>query len=85
MDHRAGQVGTWRLQAYLASVTFADLIVWAIVLDRAGGEAHAGQHELVLFPDHGFHLGEKKTTLGETARCGKRWDSRAGHSFRRRG
>ena len=58
------------VQAYLASVTFADAMVGQIVdaLDRSG---RADDTIIVLWGDHGWHLGEKqrwrKQTLWEEA------------------
>ena len=62
--------GRWReeVQAYLASVSFADEMVgWLIdALDESG---RADRTIIVLWGDHGFHLGEKqrwrKSTLWE--------------------
>ena len=47
------------VQAYLASVTFADAMVGQIVdaLDRSG---RAGNTIIALWSDHGWHLGEKQ-------------------------
>ncbi len=56
------------VQAYLASVTFADAMVGQIIdaLDRGGRAANT---IIVLWSDHGWHLGEKlrwrKQTLWE--------------------
>ena len=58
------------VQAYLASVTFADAMVGQILdaLDRSG---RADDTIIVLWGDHGWHLGEKlrwrKQTLWEEA------------------
>jgi arylsulfatase A-like enzyme len=60
----------WRegVQAYLASVSFADAMVGRLLdaLDRSG---RADRTIVVLWGDHGFHLGEKgrwrKSTLWE--------------------
>ena len=58
------------VQAYLASVTFADAMVGQILdaLDRSG---RADNTIIVLWGDHGWHLGEKlrwrKQTLWEEA------------------
>jgi arylsulfatase A-like enzyme len=62
--------GKWAqgVQAYLASVTFADVMVGQLLdaLDRSG---RADRTIIVLWGDHGFHLGEKsrwhKMTLWE--------------------
>jgi len=62
--------GQWEhaVQAYLASVTFADDCL-GIVLDALAASDHADNTIVVLFSDHGFHLGEKqrwaKRTLWE--------------------
>ncbi len=47
------------VQAYLASVSFADAMVGRLIdaLDRSG---RAGDTIIVLWSDHGFHLGEKQ-------------------------
>lgn len=54
--------------AYLASVTFVDHCV-GIVLDALRNSRHADNTLIVLWSDHGFHLGEKqhwaKRTLWE--------------------
>lgn len=62
--------GEWKhaVQSYLASVTFADYCVGK-VLDALAASSHADNTIIVLFSDHGFHLGEKerwaKRTLWE--------------------
>lgn len=62
--------GEWdhAVQSYLASVTFADHCVGK-VLDALKSSEHADNTIVVLFSDHGFHLGEKqrwaKRTLWE--------------------
>ncbi len=62
--------GEWdhAVQAYLASVTFADYCL-GLVLDALDAGPHARNTIIVLFSDHGFHLGEKqrwaKRTLWE--------------------
>jgi arylsulfatase A-like enzyme len=48
------------VQAYLASVTFADVQVGRL-LDALEASPHAGNTVIVLWSDHGFHLGEKET------------------------
>ena len=54
--------------AYLASISFVDHCV-GIVLDALKSSPHAGNTLIVLWSDHGFHLGEKqhwaKRTLWE--------------------
>ena len=54
--------------AYLASISFVDHCV-GIVLDALNSSAHAHNTLVVLWSDHGFHLGEKqhwaKRTLWE--------------------
>ena len=56
------------VQAYLASVSFADAMVGRI-LDALDASGRADRTVIVLFGDHGFHLGEKarwrKMTLWE--------------------
>ena len=53
--------GVWKngVQGYLASISFADAMVgWLIdALDRSG---RANETIIVLWADHGFHLGEKE-------------------------
>ena len=62
--------GKWRhaIRAYLASITFADTQVGR-VLDALDASGHAENTIVVLWSDHGWHLGEKqhwhKTTLWE--------------------
>lgn len=62
--------GQWEhaVQSYLASTSFADHCV-GMVLDALKRSPHAGNTIVVLFSDHGFHLGEKqrwaKRTLWE--------------------
>jgi len=55
-------------QAYLASISFVDHCV-GIVLDALKSSPHADNTVIVLWSDHGFHLGEKqhwaKRTLWE--------------------
>jgi len=55
-------------QAYLASISFVDHCV-GVVLDALKSSAHADNTIIVLWSDHGFHLGEKqhwaKRTLWE--------------------
>jgi len=55
-------------EAYLASVSFVDHCV-GIVLDALDSSSHADNTLVVLWSDHGFHLGEKqhwaKRTLWE--------------------
>ena len=60
----------WRegVRAYLASVSFADAMVGQL-LDAVDASGRADQTIIVLWGDHGFHLGEKgrwrKSTLWE--------------------
>jgi len=62
--------GKWpeAVQAYLASVSFADAMVGRL-LDALDASGRAGNTIIVLWGDHGFHLGEKgrwrKSTLWE--------------------
>jgi len=65
-----GGTDTWRraVQGYLASMTYSDAMVGELIdaLDRSG---RADNTIIVLWADHGFHLGEKerwgKMTLWE--------------------
>ncbi|MDO6693315.1 sulfatase [Aliiglaciecola sp. 3_MG-2023] len=58
------------VQAYLASVSFVDSMV-GIVLDALENSQYANNTAVVLWGDHGYHLGEKekfaKMTLWERA------------------
>ena len=62
--------GQWRakVRAYLASISFADHIV-GLVLDALEASGRADNTLVILFSDHGYHLGEKgitgKNTLWE--------------------
>ncbi len=62
--------GNWRkgVQAYLASISFADAMVGRL-LDALDASDRAEKTVVVLFSDHGYHLGEKgqwrKYTLWE--------------------
>jgi arylsulfatase A-like enzyme len=47
------------VQSYLACVSFVDHQVGK-VLDALGGSTYAGNTFIVLYSDHGFHLGEKE-------------------------
>jgi arylsulfatase A-like enzyme len=53
--------GQWQhaVQSYLASVTFADHCV-GMVIDALESSRYAENTIVVLFSDHGFHLGEKQ-------------------------
>lgn len=53
--------GQWdhAVQSYLASVTFADHCV-GMVLDALASSPYADNTIVVLYSDHGFHLGEKQ-------------------------
>lgn len=50
----------WRpiLQAYLASISFADHCI-GIAVNALNSSAYADNTYIVLFSDHGYHLGEK--------------------------
>lgn len=52
--------GEWdhAVQSYLASVAFADYCL-GMVLDALDSSPHRDNTVIVLFSDHGFHLGEK--------------------------
>ena len=62
--------GTWKrgVEAYLASISFADAMVGRL-LDALDSSDRAESTIVVLFSDHGYHLGEKgqwrKYTLWE--------------------
>lgn len=64
--------GKWKeaVRAYLASISFADAQLGR-VLDALNKSPHAGNTVIVLWSDHGWHLGEKdhwhKSTLWEEA------------------
>ncbi len=55
------QAGQWEhaVQAYLASTAFADHCM-GMVLDALDASPHKDDTIIVLFADHGFHLGEKQ-------------------------
>jgi len=60
-DHRnVLRYGQWRqaVQGYLASISFVDAQVGR-VLEALEGSPHAGDTTVVLWSDHGWHLGEK--------------------------
>jgi arylsulfatase A-like enzyme len=60
-DHRkVVESGQWRkaVQGYLASITFADACVGR-VLDALEAGPNSGNTVIVLWSDHGWHLGEK--------------------------
>ena len=69
---RIRDAGRWKhaLQAYLASISYADEQVGR-VLDALDAGGHADDTVIVLWSDHGWHLGEKghwhKSTLWEEA------------------
>ena len=72
-DHkRITSHGKWReaVQAYLASVAFSDAAVGRVLRALETGP-NAGDFSIVLWSDHGWHLGEKlhwrKFTLWEEA------------------
>ncbi len=52
--------GNWKgaVQAYLACITFADAMVGRI-LDALAKSAYADNTIIILWSDHGYHLGEK--------------------------
>ena len=64
------ETGNWKagVQAYLASISFADAMVGRL-LDALDASDRAAETVIVLFSDHGYHLGEKgqwrKYTLWE--------------------
>jgi len=53
--------GQWEhaVQSYLASIAFADYCL-GIVLDALENSPHKDNTIVILFADHGFHLGEKQ-------------------------
>lgn len=55
--------GQWRakVRAYLASVSYADAMVGRL-LDALDASPHVRNTVVVLFSDHGYHLGEKGIT-----------------------
>jgi choline-sulfatase len=57
------EAGEWRnkVRSYLASVSYADDLVGQ-VLDALDAGGHADSTIVVLFSDHGYHLGEKDIT-----------------------
>jgi arylsulfatase A-like enzyme len=67
---RIAAAGKWKeaIQAYLASITFADAQVGRL-LDAIGASPYAENTVIVFWSDHGWHLGEKnhwhKMTLWE--------------------
>jgi len=70
-DHpRVINAGAWKrgIQAYLAAITFADAMVGRVLQALESGP-HANNTTVVLWSDHGWHLGEKlhwrKFTLWE--------------------
>jgi len=72
-DHaRVTKAGAWKkgVQAYLAAITFSDAMVGRVLRALETGP-NAGNTTVVLWSDHGWHLGEKlhwrKFTLWERA------------------
>ena len=61
MEIEAKSPGTWKaaVRAYQASATFADAQVGRI-LDALDKSDYAGNTMVVLWSDHGYHLGEKE-------------------------
>ena len=53
--------GKWQegVQAYLASISFADAQIGRL-LDALYASSHSGNTVIVLWSDHGWHLGEKQ-------------------------
>lgn len=61
-DHaRMVESGRWKeaIQAYLAAVSYADAEIGRL-LDALATSRYAGNTVIVLFGDHGWHLGEKE-------------------------
>ena len=56
------RLGTWKrgVQAYLASISFADACL-GVMLDALEASPHADNTIVILWSDHGYHLGEKLT------------------------
>jgi arylsulfatase A-like enzyme len=67
MDGPGADLQTLRemIQAYLACVAFADFCVGAL-LDALDASIHAESTVVVLWSDHGYHLGEK-SRMGKAA------------------
>jgi len=72
-DHkRVVEAGKWReaVQAYMASISFTDACIGKL-LDAVAASPHRDNTVIVLWSDHGWHLGEKehwrKFTLWEEA------------------
>lgn len=69
---RLKEAGAWPMavQAYLAAITYADEQLGR-VLDALDASPHAANTMVVLWSDHGYHMGEKETwqkiTLWERA------------------
>ncbi len=69
---RIRQAGKWKhaIRAYLASISYADAQLGR-VLDALDASAYANNTFVILWSDHGWHLGEKqhwhKSTLWEEA------------------
>ena len=62
IDHELiAEGGLWKnaIQAYLASISFADAQL-GIVLDALDKSAYSNNTIVLLWSDHGWHLGEKK-------------------------
>jgi len=57
---RWGEAWEWRpiLQAYLASISFVDHCV-GLAVEALRASAYAENTYIILFSDHGYHLGEK--------------------------
>jgi arylsulfatase A-like enzyme len=60
MHDRLVKAGKWKaaIQGYLASISFADAQL-GVLLDALERSPHARNTIVVLWSDHGFHLGEK--------------------------
>jgi arylsulfatase A-like enzyme len=62
VDHaRILESGRWKeaVQGYLAAISYADAMIGRL-LDALDQSAYAGDTVVVLWGDHGWHLGEKK-------------------------
>ncbi|MEZ5274794.1 MAG: sulfatase [Opitutaceae bacterium] len=67
MDGAGADLQTLRemIQAYLACVAFADHCIGALI-DALNSGPHAADTVVILWSDHGYHLGEK-SRMGKTA------------------
>ena len=68
---RIKEAGKWKqaVRAYLASISYADAQLRRVI-DALDNGPNAGNTVIVLWSDHGWHLGEKNH--GTKRRCGRR-------------